>query len=90
MFSTRPSKIAESARPSDSASSRHWCAYASLPAGVPPNMRSFASGISAFTRAKARMRVSRSLIGSTRPAQLIVGIAGSGPAGGKCAGSTPL
>ncbi|MFC7484096.1 hypothetical protein ACFQX7_34320 [Luedemannella flava] len=57
---------------------------------MPPKMRSRAAGSCLRTSAKDRISVSRSLIGSTRPAQLTVGASGSGPAGAKSAGSTPL
>ncbi len=90
MSATRPSKTTESPVPSSAASASHFSRYASPPLGVPPNSRSRASGISRRTIANARISVSRSLIGSTRPAQLSVGVSGSGPAGGKAAGSTPL
>ena len=53
-------------------------------------MRSLASGISFMTSANARSRVSRSLIGSIRPTQEIVGTSGSPVSAGKASGSTPL
>ena len=53
-------------------------------------MRSRASGISLTTREKARSSVMRSLNGSIRPAQEIVGTSGSSVTTGKAAGSTPL
>ena len=61
-----------------------------MPSGVPPNMRSRAAGSFSRTTANARISVCRSLSGSIRPANTIVGSSGSSSAGGNDSGATPL
>ena len=64
--------------------------YAALPFGVPPNRRSFASGSSLRTMAKARSIVFTSFSGSMRPTHEIVCDSGSVGRAAKFGASMPL
>ncbi len=79
---TGPDRSTAARRPSRSISARQLAAYSRPVSGTGPASRSRASGSASRTVRIARISVCRSLSGSIRPTQVIVGTVGSVASGG--------